>query len=101
MTHGLDRERPAHQDADVDGLGDLGVRRALVEDLLDSMIDSVEAVLRDRHCQRRELLVLLRDRAVGEDLLAQVAEGGVPARVVRSGSGQLIWIVRLSAVNIG
>jgi hypothetical protein len=41
----LHRERASHQDADIQRLGDLGVRRALVEDLLDAVIDSVETVL--------------------------------------------------------
>jgi hypothetical protein len=38
-------QRTAHQHADVEGLGNLFVRRSQVEDLLDAVIDSVEAVL--------------------------------------------------------
>jgi hypothetical protein len=38
-------ERAAHQQADVERLGDLRFRCALVEDLLDAMVDSVKAVL--------------------------------------------------------
>jgi hypothetical protein len=38
-------ERTTHEHADVQRLGDLGVSGALVEDLLDAVIDSVEAIL--------------------------------------------------------
>src|SRR3990172_8892190 len=65
VAHRLGGQRP----------GDLLLRRPQVEDLLDAVLDSVEAVLGDRHRQCRELLVLLGQRAVGEDLLAQVLEG--------------------------
>jgi hypothetical protein len=45
VADGLDGERAAHQHADVQRLRDLGIRGALVEDLLDAVVDSVEAVL--------------------------------------------------------
>src|SRR5882762_9030655 len=41
------------------------------------MVDSVETVLRDGHRERRELLVLLGQRAVGEHLLADLAERAI------------------------
>ena len=77
MADGLGRQRPPHEQPDVQRLADLHVRRALVEDLLDAVVDSVEAVLRDRHRQRGQLLVLLRERAIGEDLPAEVTEARV------------------------
>src|SRR5205085_626539 len=51
--------------------------RPEVEDLLNAVVHSVEAVLRDRDGERRQLLVLLRDRAGGEHALAEVAVRGV------------------------
>src|SRR5436309_8801603 len=41
------------------------------------MVDSVEAVLRDGHRERSQLLVLLGERAVGEHLLADLAERAI------------------------
>src|SRR5947207_4880571 len=41
------------------------------------MVDSVETVLRDGHRERGELLVLLGERAVGEHLLADLAERAI------------------------
>src|SRR6185436_12719822 len=52
-----------------------GLAGAQVEDLLHAVLDSVEAVLGNRHRQRGELLVLLRQGPVGEYALAQIAEG--------------------------
>jgi hypothetical protein len=75
MAHRFGGERAPHQQSDVERLGDLGLGRALVEDLLDPMLDSVEAVLGDRHRERRQFLVLLGQRAVGKDHLAEGAEG--------------------------
>jgi hypothetical protein len=59
VADGFHRQRAAHEQSDVEGLGDFRLAGALVEDLLDPMIDSVEAVLRHRHRQSRQLLVLL------------------------------------------
>jgi hypothetical protein len=41
----LRRQRAAHQEPDVERFGDLLVGGAQVEDLLDAVVDSVEAVL--------------------------------------------------------
>ena len=75
MAHGLDRERAAHQEPDIHGLCQLGIGPIQVEDLLDAMLDSVKAVLRDGDGQRHQLLVFLAERAVGEDLGPQVPIG--------------------------
>ena len=74
MPHGLGRQRAAHQQPDVERLRDLRLRRALVEDLLDAVVDSVEAVLGDGDGERGQLLVLLAQGAGREDLLAEVTE---------------------------
>src|SRR5262245_47423587 len=59
VTHRLHRQRTAHQERDVERLRDFFLARPEAEDLLDPMIDSVEAVLRDGNGERHQLLVLL------------------------------------------
>ena len=54
MADGLHGQRAAHQHADVERLRDLLIRGSQVEDLLDSVVDSVEAVLGNGDCQRRQ-----------------------------------------------
>jgi hypothetical protein len=77
VTGGFGGQGAAHEQADVQGLGDLRVGRTQVEDLLDSVIDSVEAVLRNGHRQRRQLLVFAGQRPLSEHPPAQLPEGGV------------------------
>jgi hypothetical protein len=45
VADGLGCQRAAHQEPDIQGFGDLLVGRPQVEDLLDAVVDSVEAVL--------------------------------------------------------
>jgi hypothetical protein len=49
VPHRLGRQGATHQQTHVQGLRQLGVGPTQVEDLLDAMVNSVEAVLRDRH----------------------------------------------------
>lgn len=49
VAHRFGRQGSPHQQADVQRLRQLRVRPAQVEDLLDTMVNSVEAVLRDGH----------------------------------------------------
>ena len=79
MAHRLRRQGATHRQADVQGLRQLGVGPAQVEDLLDTMVNSFEAVLRHRHGQRHELLVLPADGPVGEHLLLEGLKPGKSA----------------------
>src|ERR1700730_4852217 len=76
MAYGLHADRASHNRADVESLGDLAVARTQVEDLLHAVLDSIEAILHDGHRQCRQFLVLLAQRAVGEDTFADLAHGG-------------------------
>ena len=60
MTNRLGGDRTGHQQSDVQGLGNLAKVRARVEDLLDPVLDSVEAILRNGDGQRGEELLLSR-----------------------------------------
>ncbi len=73
MAHGFHRERPAHQQPDIHGLRQLRLGPIQVEDLLDSVLDSVEAILGDGDGECHQLLVLLAEGTVSEHLRPEVA----------------------------
>ncbi len=73
MAHGFHRERPAHQQPHIHGFRQLRLGPIQVEDLLDSVLDSVEAILGDGDGERHQLLVLLGQDTVREYLGAEVA----------------------------
>src|SRR6266511_2043696 len=73
VTYRLHADGASHDRADVERLGDFGFGRAQVEDLLHAVLDSVEAALHDGHRERRQLLVPLAERTVGEHALADLS----------------------------
>jgi len=75
IAHGLHGQASTHVEPDVKRLGDFGIRRAQVEDLLHAVLHSLPAVRDHGYGEGRELLVLLGDGAVSEDSAAHLPHG--------------------------
>ncbi len=100
MPHRLDRKGPAHQHPHVHGFRQLRLGSIQVEDLLDSVLDSVEAILGDGDGECHQFLVLLAECTVREYLGAELAVAAKDAPRSSQDPGVKLILASLSISQI-